>query len=291
LFHVEVWNVGFVTKSVAQILTDPALHAEAVTWCKPHKARHFIADPFVYTEGGEQHVLVEDYDQGKGRICRLVKPQAAEKLELAVEFEHPYHLSYPCTFSENGRIFCVPETYQWGRVGLHEVVNGRWQLVRTMLEGQPVVDPTLFKHGGLFWLLFTRQDDGAWGNLRLHAYHAESLHGEWRPHVLNPIKTDIGSCRPAGSVILLDGILYRPSQDCSETYGGAVVINRILKLSPTEFEEVEAARIEPIKAGPYPAGLHTINAMGSQSVIDSKKFSFDPFAWRQNWGRMHEVFR
>ena len=291
LFHVEVWNVGFSANSVEEIVRDAAVDAETVTWCRPHKSGNFIADPFVFTDQGEHHVLVEDYDRGKGRICTLVKPQAAQQLDFTVGFEESYHMSYPCIFCEDGVTYCIPETYQWGRVGLYKRVNDSWELVRTILEGQPVVDPTLFKYGELYWLLFTLQNDGAWGNLKLYAYHAESLHGEWRAHCLNPVKCDIGSSRPAGSPVWVDGQLYRPSQDCSVTYGGAVVMNRIVKLSPTEFEEVEAARIKPMKDGPYPDGLHTINPMGTETVIDSKTFLFSPLAWRQNWGRLHEVFR
>lgn len=289
-FHVEVWNVGFTRASIQQILRDTQIDHGSVTWCKPHKPDHFIADPFVYSHEGEQHVLVEDYVLGKGRICRLVEPDAGEALGLTVDFDLPYHMSYPCTFCDEGEIYCIPETYQFGKAALYRRVKGNWELVRTLLEGLPVVDPTLFKHNGLYWILFTLQNDGAWGNLKLHAYYAERLDAEWKPHLLNPIKCDIGSTRPAGGVVWIDGHLYRPSQDCSTTYGGAVVMNRIVELTPTKFGEVEAARIEPIRMGPYPAGLHTINAMGERTVIDSKKFAFDPLAWRKNWGRLHEIF-
>ena len=283
--------MGFAEQSVEQILRDAAVDAATVSWCPPHERDHFIADPFAYRHQGEQRVLVEDYVFGKGRICELASTPLGERLELSVTFEHPYHMSYPCTFAEGGELYCVPETYQLGKACLYRRTEGRWELVRTLLEGQPVVDPTLFKYEGRYWLLFTHQDDGAWGNLKLYAYHAERLDGDWKPHLLNPVKCDIGSSRPAGGVLVVDGALYRPSQDCSETYGGAVVMNRIAKLSPTVFEEIEAARIEPLRKGPYPAGLHTINAMGSQSVFDSKKFAFDWLAWRRNWGRLHEVFK
>jgi hypothetical protein len=70
-----------------------------------------------------------------------------------------------------------------------------------------------------------------------------------------------------------------------------VVINRIDRLSPTEFVESIAARIDPIAGGPYPDGFHTLNAMGSKTVFDSKKFEFDWLAWRKNWGRLYEVLR
>jgi hypothetical protein len=78
--------------------------------------------------------------------------------------------------------------------------------------------------------------------------------------------------------------------DCAATYGTAVVINRVDRLSPTEFEETAVARIAPAPDGPYPAGLHTLNRMGAAAVVDGKRFAFDPFAWRHNWRRLHEVF-
>lgn len=292
LFHVETWNVGFTSRTVDQIVRAGRVDPETVVWCKAHARGRFVADPFAYVENGREHVLVEDLDdRGRGRIATVVPPHGPDRLELAVDIEHPYHMSYPCTFVDDGAVYCVPETYQARRVSLYRRAGGTWKLVRTLLEGLPAVDPTLFKHEGRYWLFFTLQDDGAFGNLRLYAHHAESLLGDWRPHALNPLKCDIGSSRPAGAPHVVDGALLRPAQDCSATYGGAVVMNRIVKLSPTEFEEVAACRIEPIRPGPYPDGLHTINAMQSGSVIDSKRFAFHPLAWRHNRGRLHEIFK
>jgi hypothetical protein len=291
LFHIEIWNVGFSAKSVEQILRDARVDAPGVTWCKPHKPGHFIADPFAYVERGRTRLLVEDYDQVKGKICSVEPSNGHGGLALAVDLEFPYHLSYPCIFEEDGETYCVPEAYQSQRASLYRRSDRGWTLVRHLIEGLPIVDPTLFKHLGRYWLLFTLQNDGAWGNQKLYAYHAPALDAPWLPHALNPIKCDIGATRPAGNVFSVDGRLYRPSQDCSSTYGGAVVINEIVRLSATEFEERPAARIDPIADGPYPDGLHTLNAMGEGAVFDSKRFEFDWLAWRKNWGRLHEVLR
>lgn len=291
LFHVEIWNVGFTSKSVEQVLCDAHVDDRDVTWCKPHEPGHFIADPFAYVLRGQPRLLVEDYDQVKGKICSIDPLRGCEALELAVDFEFPFHLSYPCIFEEDGETYCVPEAYQSNRASLYRRTEQGWSLVRHLIDGLPIVDPTLCKHQGRYWLFFTLQDDGAWGNQKLYAYHASSLEAQWAPHPLNPVKCDIGATRPAGNVFHAQDRLYRPSQDCSSTYGGAVVINQIVKLSPTEFEERVAARIEPISGGPYPDGLHTLNAMGDRTVFDSKKFAFDWLAWRKNWGRLHEVLR
>jgi hypothetical protein len=292
LLHDEVWNVAFSTKSVAEIVRAGAVDPASITWCGAHAPGCFIADPFAYDEGGVERIVVEELDSsGKGRICMLVPPHGPERLELAADLELEHHLSYPCIFVEDGAIYCVPEAYQSGCAPLYRRIDGEWVLERRLLDGLPVVDPTLFKHGGRYWIFCTLQDDGAFGNLRLHGFHAEQLHGPWLPHALNPLKCDIGSSRPAGSVVTLDGHLYRPGQDCSTTYGGAVVMNRIVTLSPTEFEEVAAARIEPPRGSPYPDGLHTLNPTRSGAVIDGKRFVFHPLAWLRNYRRLHEVFK
>jgi hypothetical protein len=292
LFHLEVWNVGFSRDRLEEIVRRGQIDHSGVTWCRPHRPGSFIADPFAHGRDGQEQILVEEYDEGdRGRICRLRRPRAGRPLELEVEIEEPYHMSYPCLFSEDGQLYCVPETYQANGARLYQHSNGRWNLLRTIVEGQPIVDPTLFRYANHYWLLCTLQNDGAWGNLKLHGFYSESLASAWKPHPLNPLKCDIGSTRPAGRPVEIDGTLYRPSQDCSDTYGGALVINRVLELSPTEFMETIAATIRPPLDGPYPHGLHTMNSLADGTVIDGKKFVFDLRAWRFNRGRLHEVFR
>jgi hypothetical protein len=291
LLHDEVWNVGVTPETVEEIVSRGGIDGRRVAWCKPHKRGCFVADPFAFSDAGQERVIAEEWDEtGKGRIVSLDPPYQPDQLSTRVEIEHAYHMSYPCVLRDGGETYCVPETYQSRRVSLYRRVERRWRLERTLLEGQPFVDPSLFRHGDLYWLFVTLQDDGAHGNQALHAYHAEALRGPWRPHALNPIKSDIGSSRPAGSPISIGGELYRPGQDCSETYGGALVLHRITQLSPTSFEEVAAVRIEPDRSGPYPDGLHTLNRMERGTVIDGKKFTFHPLAWRQNWRRLHELF-
>jgi hypothetical protein len=66
----------------------------------------------------------------------------------------------------------------------------------------------------------------------------------------------------------------RPAQDCTKTYGGAVVVNRIVTLSETQYEEVPVRRIEPI--APYRQGLHTLCPAGPYTLIDGKRWRFHP---------------
>jgi hypothetical protein len=69
--------------------------------------------------------------------------------------------------------------------------------------------------------------------------------------------------------------LYRPAQDSSRSYGGQVVINRVTRLTPTEFEEEPAAVVAPFADTPYPNGVHTLSSMGDVTIVDAKRLVFD----------------
>ena len=112
----------------------------------------------------------------------------------------------------------------------------------------------------------------------LFVWHARNLEGPWEPHALNPVKADIRSSRPAGTPFVHGGMLYRPAQDCSRMYGGGIVINRVVRLTPTEFAEEPAATVEPFSESPFRDGIHTLSGVGDLTLIDSKRHRFVPSA-------------
>ena len=88
------------------------------------------------------------------------------------------------------------------------------------------LDPTIVEWAGRWWMFGTRRDRDP--NAELWLWHAPSPLGPWTVHAANPVKIDVRSSRPAGTPFVLDGVLYRPAQDCSRGYGGAVVVNRVV---------------------------------------------------------------
>ena len=105
--------------------------------------------------------------------------------------------------------------------------------------------------------------------------------GPWRAHPGNPVKVDIRSARPGGTPFVQDGVLYRPAQDCSRTYGGRIIINRVLTLTPLAFREEAFVPVDPEHAGPYPSGLHTLCEVGNTTLIDGRRFVFVPAEFRR----------
>ena len=93
---------------------------------------------------------------------------------------------------------------------------------------------------------------------------------------------------------MIAGSLCRPAQDCSRTYGGAIAINRIVKLNPTAFEEELVGRIEPDATGPYCHGVHTVCPMDGLTLVDGKRTRFHIAApvlkvWAFVAGRRHRA--
>jgi hypothetical protein len=194
----------------------------------------------------------------------------------------PVHLSYPCLVEVDGRLLCIPETHEAREVALYEVEHfpDRWKQLAILVADTPALDATPFRHGDLWWLAASMPaPKGA--NCELHLWYAEAITGPWHAHPGNPVKVDVRSSRPGGTPFMHGGVLYRPAQDCSTTYGARTVINRILTLTPTAFCEDFAIAVDPDPHGPYPDGLHTVCAAGEVTLIDVKRSRFVPAQFRR----------
>lgn len=281
LFRHEVWNVGVVDAPIAAFLTPGA--RPPVRWLPEPPRGTFLADPFMVETADGPVILAEafPYAVGRGHIVALSSAPGGGFGPPGAAIREPVHLSYPYIVRHEGRIYCVPETGKARDVHLYEATDFPhiWERRATLIAGFAALDATLFPHEGRWWLLCSEQD-GTHGTT-LHAWHAPAPLGPWTPHAANPIKRDLGSARPAGTAFVHDGHLYRPGQDSSRTYGGAVVIHRVLRLTPADFAEEAVARVEPYRDGPYRHGLHTLSACGERTVIDGKRYRFVPHEFRR----------
>jgi hypothetical protein len=265
LFSAELWNVGVAEMTAADLLIGKSL---AVQWLPRHRFGHYVADPFIYRTGSRRTCLVEEFSHfGRGRISELEIAPMSRTLAIRPVLEAPYHLSYPHLVHDGGQLFCVPEAHESGRLTLYRYGSDSFVPIAEMIRG-PLADATILRHHGRYWLFCGLEDDDATTNL--HLFFATTLLGPWIPHPLNPVKTDIGSARPAGAIFSVGNALYRPSQDCSITYGGGLCINRIDVLTTTRFCETLVARYGPDEASPYSLGIHTLSVGDGFIVVDGK---------------------
>lgn len=283
LFRHQQWRVGIVDVPVHQLagLSGGSGEAPAIRWLANPEGR-YLADPFAVAAGGDEDgdllLLAEDYHwpTAHGRISavRVAEQQATEPEPV---FELPYHMSYPYLFRHEGRLFCVPESNEAREVSLY-VLNEQtsaWTRECVLITGRRLADSTLLQWNGYWWLFATDVDDHQ--VLKLHAWLAPELRGPWREHPANPVKTDIRSSRPAGRPFVHEGSLYRPAQDCSQSYGGAVAINKVLRMTPTQYLEETVSMVRPRKEWPVPDGLHHLCGVGERTIIDACR---EVFVWR-----------
>ncbi|MGI9119466.1 MAG: glucosamine inositolphosphorylceramide transferase family protein, partial [Acidimicrobiales bacterium] len=286
LAGADQWAVGVVAAPIQDLVhLDPEVRPTPQWLPEPPRAR-YLADPFGVEHDGAVTLLVEDYDYrtGRGTIATIeVGGQGAVSVpEPAMAISS--HASYPYLFDHDGERYCVPETHQAREAALYRATDfpTGWTKVCCLVEGLAALNPTVFRHEDRWWLLCTDYEEG--GNTKLHAWFAAELTGPWTPHDANPVKTDVRSARPAGTPFVHEGALFRPAQDSTRTYGGAVVINRVLTLTPTAFSEETVRVIEPDPAGPYPHGIHTLSAAGDVTLIDGKRTRFVWPAFRRDLG-------
>jgi hypothetical protein len=264
LFEETRWDVAVTRSSLNGFLQNP--RAAWLHWIA-RTPREFLADPFlIRTEGGPQLLCETQH----GDRTSLVTIDLNERFGFRTPMlPTDYSVSYPYVFEVEGEPWLVHEQHQRRRVDAYHL-NGSATLVASWeLGGIAVVDPTIVRHEGRWWLFCTDQDSGP--NYALHVFWAASPYGPWHAHDRNPVKIDIGGARPAGNFFVRDGKLYRPAQDCAGRYGRAIVIQRVDLLTPKHFKETCVARIDSTAVGRKGAvGTHTLSHGHGWVALDAQ---------------------
>jgi len=221
---------------------------ERLRYLVPPKDRAW-ADPFAVEHQGRYFIFFEEwrYRTPKGRIMAVEVFEDAEPAEPQVVLERPYHLSYPFVFSWDGSLYMLPETSENGTIEIYrcEAFPLRWRLHKVLLEKISAFDATLCKQNDRWWMFVNVAEPEADSSEELHLYWSTTPLGPWTAHRGNPVVSDARCARPAGPLFSRDGMLYRPSQDCSLVYGHSVLINRVDILSDDNYRETVVHRITP----------------------------------------------
>jgi hypothetical protein len=276
-FMVEQWFLAF--RKTRDTLSDiPS--TEGFTPFFPTSEVSY-ADPFSFSFNGRDYIFFEsiDHDTRRGQISYIAfddegRPQPP-KLALACN----YHLSYPFIFEWEGKVYMIPEASASRSVKLYRAnafPNG-WTFVSDLLTDVYAVDSTVLEHDKVWYMFTNISESGGSANDELFLFIAESPLGPWKPHPMNPVKSDVRSARQAGRIFRRNGKLIRPAQDCSVRYGYAIQFCEITRLSETEYQERTIGKIE----ASWMAGLtgtHTYNMTETLEVIDGKRWIWKPFA-------------
>ena len=232
---------------------------------------HFYADPFPCFRNGRDHLFFEDLDHktGKGVIAVVGFGDDGEPGEARVVLEEPWHLSYPFLIEEEGEIYMVPEASLSGEISIYRATEfpSGWQKEAVLVSGVEAADATIIRHGGRFWMFaVVRNGIGGYSDT-LAIWYAPALLGPWKPHTGNPLLIDDRCARPAGNMIVHEGELWRPVQDCRNGYGAALGLARVDKLTTRSFGQTVETVLRPCAEWPG-RKLHTLNSNGRIETID-----------------------
>ncbi len=270
----EQWMVA-----VRRRMSGPgALDLKNFYLLKPPRDR-FYADPFVAERDGRSYLFFEEliFSKRKGLISCIEFNEQGFIGAPSMVLEAEHHLSYPFLFEWDGQTYMLPESRDSGSIKLFRAVDFPlcWEFAGCLLEDVWAVDATIFEHEGRFWMFAGGVKKNGKINSELFLYYADSPLGPWLPHACNPVISDASRARPAGQVFTHEGLLIRPGQDCSLSYGGAITLSRIDVLSPNEYQETPIKTLGPewVSGG---KGTHTLNHSEHYQAADARILIFQP---------------
>ncbi|MEQ1579203.1 MAG: hypothetical protein ABL964_01285 [Steroidobacteraceae bacterium] len=277
-FAVEIWNIGVVHVDAAELVAGGRLGP--VRWGRIRPHLRLRADPSLWQAPDGLRILYEElpFYGGKAGIYSIAIDEIDQDRCGRLEIDRRFHLSYPQVIEEQGITYCMPEAACANGVDLYpwDPARAAWGEPVRVLDGIAVIDPTVVRHSGKWFLFGTLRGDTV--DSHLWIWHAESLLGPWAVHASAPIMSVSRTARGAGPFFVAGGALYRPSQAGHKGYGCELCLNRVEYLSPDEYKESEVLRLLPDPSGPYPNGLHTLVMRGNVAVIDGKCYAWHPLA-------------
>jgi hypothetical protein len=162
----------------------------------------------------------------------------------------------------------IPETGWVGEIRLYKAINKeltRFELDSVLMHrGEKTdniifdyADNVLYKKDGIYYLFTSILDNHGY---QLQLYTSSNLKGPYCEHPSSPICHSLEYGRNAGSLIEYRGNLYRPAQDCTNTYGGQVNVMEITSLTTDRYaEKPYAHHILPSSETFYRQGGHQLN--------------------------------
>jgi hypothetical protein len=211
------------------------------------------------------------YQLKKGHISVIEMDRTGNYKGSIPVLRKNYHLSFPSVFEWDNHFFMVPESAENRTIDIYECIQfpEEWKFKLTLMENVTAVDTTLLYFQEKWWL-FTgiAEQEAAVPQFELFLFYSDELFTDhWQPHPMNPIVSDVKKARAAGRIFTRDGKLFRPSQNCSKSYGNGFDINEILVLSKTEYCEKRVRSVSPDWAQGV-LGTHTYAYQNNLTVID-----------------------
>ena len=226
-------------------IAQPVLKAQNVT----DISAGIVADPFLFYDKGLWHLFFEatENPSGLGRIGLATSPNGLQWTYKKIVLKENFHLSFPQVFSHNGQHFMIPETSQAYSVRLYRATNfpEGWQLVSTLIQGRPFVDPQIVRYNNTWWIFVSDTSNG-----NCYLYYSDNLTSGWTQHPWSPVVRGTDKARGGGRVFVYNGeAVIRLAQDDSNSYGRSVRAFQVDTLTRTSYSEHEIPQSPVLRGG------------------------------------------
>lgn len=274
------WIIGICHDNIKDIIRNKSFNPD-INWISKKTFDKYYADPFHFTsEKGIFKIIVEDFtiEDDYGKIALLTFDENLQLINHKIVLDTKSHLSYPFVFKENDKIYVFPEAKQSGKLScyIYDPIHESLIFLKDILEA-PLLDSTILKHEGKYWILGTI--GGNDNEYYLHVYFSNNLLGPYIPLPKNPVKSGLNGTRSAGNFIEVDGILYRPTQNCLKKYGESITINKVTEINEDNYSEEPYMTIcinKKNRNNRRVNTIHTINVLDEVILVDGINWSFSP---------------
>ena len=278
--YFKKWIIGIFQADIKDIISNKSFDPD-IKWLPIKSIDTYYADPFlISSKDGNFKILLEDFsfEKNYGKISLMTLDARFKQVNLKLLLDTKSHLSYPFFYTENNRTYIFPEAGQSGKLSCYEYdpENETIHFVMDILN-LPLRDSTIIKKDGKYWIFGTTSENDK--DYKLYVFFSDNLLGPYVSHSGNPIKSGLDGNRPAGNFIVVDGIIYRPTQNCQTVYGESMTINKVIELNEHNVTEELYMTIKINKNNRFNFGMHTIhtiNVMNDIIVVDGIKWTFSP---------------
>ena len=253
----------------------------------------YQADSFLYVKGEELFLFYEmQHWDDPGVIAMRRTRDLKTWTDPVVVLQQPFHLSFPYVFMDKGVVYMVPESQESDAVHLYKADNDNltsFSKVRTLLyqerkEGihYNYNDSHIFIKDNIYYLFTSYQKD--WMYYQELFVTDDLLHGKFVRHPQSPICISNEFGRNGGSLIELDGLLLRVTQDCHADYGDNVSLMEIDMLTPNDYREHVFRRNVLPSNNIFREGGHQLNIIRfKNNYVYATDYKENRWAWYRLW--------